>query len=232
MSQNTLDDLAPTIAQFRTAVRDGRYDAALNLFGNYLSHSLQFRFGAYQLCADLLSTLFRDGEDLVPPLSKESDQAWLQNELAVAYVRCGQSERALPLFEMAYKTYERLGVISVAAIPRAHIARVQISMGKLREAGEGLRSSINQSIHPWAGWLADNQNLFDFHSELGRLATYQVRFSDAETELDVSLTLARQRSVHQLEGVVWLYRAFNSLLMKGSRGGDRARSAISRPRTC
>jgi hypothetical protein len=86
----TVEDLAPVIELYHHMVGSGRYDEACDLFCDRLTKALYFRFGAYQLCIQLLRGLFPDGEDHPPRLKKEADQAWALNELATSYSRSGQ----------------------------------------------------------------------------------------------------------------------------------------------
>ena len=56
----SIEDLAPVIELYHHTVRAGRYNDAQELFSERLVDLLYFRFGAYQICIELLRSLFPD----------------------------------------------------------------------------------------------------------------------------------------------------------------------------
>ncbi|RLG30450.1 hypothetical protein DRO03_04305 [Methanosarcinales archaeon] len=96
----TVDDLAPVIELYHHTVRAWRYDAARGLFEGRLAEPLYLRFGEYQTRVELLRALFPDGDNKLPRLKDEGDQAWTLNALAISYARLGKPRPALRLLEM------------------------------------------------------------------------------------------------------------------------------------
>ena len=92
-----LEDLAPVIELYHHMVRAGKLDEAIALFRERLHESMYYKFGAYQIYAELLQALFLDGEDRPPRLKNRTSQAWTLNSLANAYSMSGQPRRAVPL---------------------------------------------------------------------------------------------------------------------------------------
>ncbi|MBK8822346.1 MAG: hypothetical protein IPN58_06955 [Anaerolineales bacterium] len=71
-----LEDLAPVIELYHHMVRAGNLDEAWKLFYDRLNKPIYYQFGAYQLRIELLRALFLDGEDKLPRLKDEGNQAW------------------------------------------------------------------------------------------------------------------------------------------------------------
>src|SRR5205085_7903617 len=138
----SIEDLAPVIELYHHTVRAGRYDEARELFRDRLGDPLFFRFGAYQICIELLRTLFPDGEDRPPRLKNESAQAWTLNALAGSYNLSGQSRRGLPLHEQVNSHQEKLDNKTGLAIGLGNIALAQIKLGELTAAEWHLRQRI------------------------------------------------------------------------------------------
>ena len=77
-----LADLAPVIELYHHTVRAGQYDEACDLFHERLNQLTYYRFGAYQLCIELLHALFPGGEPVLPLLSAECDSPSHRYEVA------------------------------------------------------------------------------------------------------------------------------------------------------
>jgi len=212
----TLDDLAPVIELYHHTVRAGQYDEACTLLCDRLVPvPLYFQFGAYQLCLELLRALFPDGEDRLPRLKKESDQAWTLNELANSYSLSGQPRRAVPLFEQQIAIREKQDVKQSVAIGLGNLADDQLKVGALRAAEASLRRrialcrEIEDEFHGAIG-----------HQELGRLLACRGVWAEAEEELAAGLALLEKGSHVQGQGVAWAYRALRALLQARSVGPD------------
>jgi tetratricopeptide (TPR) repeat protein len=207
----TIDQIAPVIELYYHTLRAGQYDEAMNLFGDRLGDLLYNRFGAYQVCIELLQLLFPDGENQPPRLKDEADQAWTQNTLANSYSRSGQSERAIPLFLNTNAIYEERGHKVHAAVGLGNVAFDQLKLGLFREAEQSLRRQIElgrESTHEFHEALG--------HMELGRLEAYQGRFDESASELDTALSISLKLNHRRYEGIDWLYRALRALLTQNA----------------
>jgi hypothetical protein len=136
-----LDDLAPVIELYYHMVKAGKFDKAYDLLTQRLiPDPLHFQFGAYQLIIKLVNELFYDGEDTLPHLKKESDQAWILNVLAISYSLSGQPDRALPIRHLHISMREKEEQKQNLAIGLGNLATdIQIVIGKMREAEINLR---------------------------------------------------------------------------------------------
>ncbi len=218
---DALEDLNSVIELYHHTVRAGRYDEARELFRGRLHDPLYFRFGAYQLCVELLRALFPDGEDRLPRLAKESDQGWTLNELANSYGLSGQSRRAVPLLEGACALAERAGSKGNLAIGLVGLADDQWKLGQLRAAEANLRRSIDLCRE-----VGNERNEAIGHQEVGWLLVYEGAFDQAARELDAALQFERWRTNPQGVGVNWAYRALRALLMGDAQAAlEAARQA-------
>ncbi len=202
---DALEDLNPVIELHHHTVRAGRYDAACDLFHDRLHDPLYYRFGAYQLCIELLRALFPDGEDRPPRLSNESAQAWMLAALANSYSLSGQPRRAVPLFERHNALREKAGDKLNLAASLGNLAYNQVALGQLRAAEANLRRKLEM-----------NAGEFDVavgHRELGRLLAFQGAFEDAAQKLDTALEGFTGQRRPQSQGMVWAYRAQRALVM-------------------
>lgn len=205
----SVDDLAPVIELYHHTVRAERYDEACDLFYYRLNEQLYYRFGAYQIIIELLRALFPDGEDKLPKLKKEDDQAWIMGALALSYSLSGQSRRAVPLFEMQIASREKQNDkrnLVVGLNNLAHIA--QIHLGELDYAEFNLRRSIEicREIN------YEFQKLVA-HMELGRLLTYKGNFDESKKEFEYTIKILQNLWEKQSEGISYSYCAIHSILM-------------------
>jgi tetratricopeptide (TPR) repeat protein len=174
----SIEDFAFIIELYHHTVRAGRYDEARELFRDRLTNPLFYRFGAYQICIELLCALFPGGEDHPPRLKKQIAQAWALNLLAGAYVLSGQSRRGLPLVGQQNSLLEKLDEKKNLIPGLVNIATAQISLGELTAAERCLQRSI-ELYHE----VEDERGEAVGHVEMGRLLVYRGAFDEAETEL-------------------------------------------------
>ena len=207
-----IEDLAPVIELYHHTVRAGRYDEAAGLFRDRLRAPLFYRFGAYQICIELLGTLFPDGEDRPPRLKNESEQAWALNLLAGSYSLTGQFRRGLPLVEQQNSLQEKLDDRENLVVGLVNIATTQSSLGELTEAERHLRRSIEL--------CREVKNEFGeavSHQDLGRLLTYRGEFDEAETELLLAQEILDRKyknvARNNFVSVVRAYRSLRAILM-------------------
>lgn len=194
-----LDDLAPLIELYHHTVRAGQFDEALMLYRDRLGDPIYYQLGAYQTSADLVRALFPDGEDHLPRLRSESDQAWTLNSLANSYSLSGLPDRAVPLFEQHNAIYEKAGNKSNLAIGLANLVHeVRTPTGAFRLAESNLvrglalcreiRSELDEAI---------------CHQDLGRVFGYRGQWPQAETEIEAAKKL--HKAIHPSQHKVWAW---------------------------
>jgi tetratricopeptide (TPR) repeat protein len=204
----TVEDLAPVIELYHHMVGSGRYDEACDLFRDRLSKALYYRFGAYQLCIELLRGPFPDGEGRPPRLKQEADQAWTLNALAVSYARSGQSRHAVRLLRMQIGIREKAGDKGNLAIGLGNLAEDQVKLGELAAAEQSLRRQIELCRE-----IKDEFREALGHHDLGLLLACQGAFADAAAELDAALAIFERQHALQFQCVAWAYRALRALLI-------------------
>jgi tetratricopeptide (TPR) repeat protein len=199
---HSLDDLAPVIELYHHTVRAGQYDEACDLFYERLSDPTFYQLGAYQLRIELLRELFPDGEEGIPRLSNEGDQAWTLTALALSYSQSGEPRRAVPLFKRKNAISEKISDQKNVAVGLANLADEQIDVGALQAAEVNLRRTIalgreiRKGFHEAIG-----------HLELGRLLGYRGAWDESDLELDIAGKMFEEQGNVQLQGVVWSFRA-------------------------
>jgi tetratricopeptide (TPR) repeat protein len=204
----SVDDLAPVIEQYHHTVRAGRYDEAMDLFRDRLADLLYFKFGAYQTIIELFRALFPDGEDKLPRLKKEGDQARALNELAKSYALSGQPRNALNTFQIAINLADKLEEKENVAVGLSNLADVQMNIGELDAAEYNLRRRNEIS--------RERMDEFDKaagHGGFGRLLAYRGKFEESGNELTSALTLFTKFDEVQSQCIVWAARSIRSLLM-------------------
>jgi tetratricopeptide (TPR) repeat protein len=215
----SVDDLAPVIELYHHTVRAGKYDEAYYLAADRLTpNPLYYRFGAYQTIIELLRELFPDGDDNLPRLKKEADQAWVLNELANSYSTSGQPRRAVPMFEAQNEIREKAGDKKNLAIGLGNLAyMVQIPIGELDAAESNFRQRIEI--------CREIKNEFKEamgHQEFGRLLAYRGKFEESEKELSIGMKGFIEAEKIDLgvakgwQGINWAYRSIRSLLMSNA----------------
>ena len=204
----SMDDLALVIELYHHTVRAGRYDEACDLLYERLHDPLYYRLGAYQTSIEFLRALLPDGEDRLPRLKKESDQAWTLAALANSYALSGQPRRAVPLLERQIAIEEKQGNKRGVAIGLDNLATQQIALAELAAAEAGLRRSIDL-----CRGVRDQPQEAIGHQFLGHLLACEGAFEEALQELGAALALFGELGLPQSECVVWAYRALRALLM-------------------
>ncbi|MBE9032566.1 TIR domain-containing protein [filamentous cyanobacterium LEGE 11480] len=204
----TIDDLAPVIELYHHMVRAGQYDEAFELFKYRIADPLYYQLGAYQKQSELLHALFPQGEQHLPQLQNESDQAWTLNSLANSYGLNGQPAQAVPFFEQGAALAKKQGNKKNWAIGLGNLASMaQLPIGALQAAEANLRHAIDL--------CQEIENEFQEavgHQELGRLLAYRGAWAAAEASLDRALELFEKANKIQSQGIVWAYRALRSSL--------------------
>lgn len=209
----SIEDLAPIIELYHHTVRAGQYDEAKELLeARLIPNPLHFRFGAYQLMAELLHGLFPDGENHPPRLGNARAKAWTMNSLAGSYAFSGQPRRAVPLIELSNMSLETRGDKKSIGIQLGNIASQHTVLGELAVAEQKLWRSIELLRE-----VNDEFNESSSHKELGRIFIYHGAFNAATLRLDTALGLLEEESQTQAIGVVWLYRALCASLMGDAR---------------
>lgn len=203
-----IEALMPIIELYHHTVRAGLYDEALDLYDSRLSDSLYYRFGAYQTVAELLLSLFPDGEDYPPRLKQEYDQAWVLGGLGMSYGLSGQPRRSVALFERKMAIREKLGDKVNVAVGLVSISDEYIRSGELIIAEQNLRRSIELSREL-------KKEFFEAtgHQGLGWLLVCYGKFDEAEQEFITGVKLHGDTIGGQWwQGSSWLYRTKSALL--------------------
>jgi tetratricopeptide (TPR) repeat protein len=203
----TVDDLAPVIELYHHTVRAGRYDEARELFEDRLAEPLYLIFGEYQTRVELLRALFPDGDNKLPRLKDEGNQAWTLNALAISYARLGQPIPALRLLEMHIAIRERQGNKNELSVGLGNLAFSQIQIGELDSAESSIRRRIEIS----------HEGGLEYREAVGRrihgqLLYYQGQFEESEKELESALRSFIKLDKVQSQCFVWIYRSIRSLL--------------------
>jgi tetratricopeptide (TPR) repeat protein len=214
----TLADLQPAIELYHHLARAGKYDEAHTLYNNRLSRPLYFQLGAYQQEIELLRVLFPDGEDKLPRLSKEGDQAWTLNSLATSYSLSGRPAAAASLFERQIAIREKQGNKKNVAVGLGNLAyTAQLPLGQLSAAAANLRRRIDLCRE-----IEDRFREAIGHQELGRVLAYMGDGVGAAAELYTALELFTADKNVQGQGVTWAYRALSALLWGDAAAGQSA----------
>ena len=203
-----VDDLAPVIELYHHTVRAGQFDEACTLYRDRLTDALYYQLGAYQLCIELLRTLFIDGEDGPPRLKDEGDQGWTLNELANSYSLSGQPRSAVPLFEQYNKISEKLGDRRNLAIGLGNLAHLQTPIGALWAAETNLRRSVEICLS-----IKKEFDQAIGHKEMGLLLAYRGVYAESETELTNAVRLFENQDEVEWQGLIWACRAQRGLLL-------------------
>jgi|GEM_PF-576414 len=213
----TLDDLAPVIELYHHLVKAGKFDEAYELFRDRISEPTYYQLSAYHLRIELFKELFPDGEDRLPRLEKESDQAWTLNSLANSYSLSGQPAKAVPLFFQDIRITEKNDDKINIAIPIGNVAHmVQLPIGQLAAAAAHLRKSISLYRD-----LEDEFKEAVGHQELGRVLAYGGRAAAAAEELAQSTAYWEKEKYAPGLSIDSAYRSLSALF--------QARLAAVRP---
>ncbi|MCP4617868.1 MAG: tetratricopeptide repeat protein, partial [Bradyrhizobium sp.] len=216
----SLEDLAPVIELYHHTVRAGQLDEAYWLYCDRLQETLYYQLGAYQLCMDLLRSLFSDGEDGPPRLKDERVQSLALNELANCCSYIGQPQLALPLYVQSIAIDEKRDDRMNVAIVRRNVAGAQLAIGELRAAEADLHCSIALCREG-----DDEFSETTGHSEQGRLLACRGVYAVSETELAAASAIFEEQGEVQSQGIVCAYRAQLALLLLRSNSDSASDSS-------
>ncbi len=208
----SLEDFTPVIELYHHTVKASKYEEALILYYNSLATPLYYKFGAYQTVIELLHALFPDGENKLPRLKNESDQAYVLNSLANSYSFSGQPRHAVPLYGMHNKLREKINNNMDLAIGIANLAYMaQVPIGELEPAELNLRKSIELCEEIGDEYFILNEGLA--HNELGLLLSYRGKFNESMDELSIAMkefvsveTINIEKSKYW-QGIGWAYQS-------------------------
>jgi len=216
----TLDDLAPVIELYHHTVRAVRYAEAYRLFYDRLNSPLYYRFGAYATFIELQSALFVDNDFERPLLEEDAKIGRLLNDSANCYALCGQSRRAVPLYEASNIIAERQNdEPNLARGLEALEAVAYLPLGELAASEQSLRRSIELCRKIGDGWMQAV-----VHQDLGRLLAYQGSFNEAKQHLTTAQEVFDKIGAKQTNfaSVVRAYRALHALLMDDTQTALKA----------
>jgi hypothetical protein len=207
----SLNDLANAIEFYYHSVRAKQFNEAAAFFYNRLSRTTFYKFGAYQLHNELISGLFPDGEDNLPPLSREDAQSWVLSSLAGSYAMSGQPYLAMPLQNMSNKIDEKIGNKKGAAIGRGNMASLKMIVGKLREANVEVLNRIKLSEE-----IPDVYYRYVARSDLAELQAYWGEWEKSDQELEMAKIFFDDLGVKKTNfvSVIRVIYAWSSLLRK------------------
>lgn len=192
----SLADLTPAIERYHTLVGLGRYEDALELFKDRLDEAPFYRLAAYREQIAWLERLFPDGFAALPTSTRERDQSWILNSLALAYQFSGQPSRAIPLFRKSIAGEEPRQDDTNQQVTLANISDALGEVGNLREGlGDALRALILNRKLKSAFWEGNTLWSLGIRlSTVGNEALGQVAFNR-------SAFLYNKIHVTQMEGV-------------------------------
>ncbi|MBN1762190.1 MAG: DUF4062 domain-containing protein [Methanomicrobia archaeon] len=222
----SVDDLAPVIELYHHTVSTGKYDEAIDLFGNRLAAPLFYVFGAYQARIELLRALFPDGEDKPPRLKDESTQAWTLQALANSYLMSGQPKKALRILETAIDLDKKIGGMNWKKVGLNILAWIQMQIGELDLAETNLKKQIE-----FCREIKDIIREAVGHAELGRLFAYEGEFAESQEELNRA-----QKGVDDFRekggrtGYISVVRAYKSIRSIFMFNADEAMKAAKKAR--
>jgi hypothetical protein len=223
----SIEELAPVIELYHHTVLAGRYDEGFHLLQvRLVPYPLHFRFGAYQLMIELKRALFPQGEDRLPQLKAESDQAWVLNALATSYGFSGEPRNAVRYYKLSSEITQKLQEKENIASNLASIGNQYTILGEMAAAEQSYRQSIELYLE-----AKEESSEAMVHEELGRLLAYCGMFDEAESELKVARgVFDRLGAAHtNFVSVVRAYGAIRALLMCDSRAAlEAARQARTR----
>jgi tetratricopeptide (TPR) repeat protein len=96
-----LSHVANSIEIYRCLIGAGLFDEAVYFYVGDLSNTLLFHVAAHTLIVELLTPLFRGGQNGLPNLRSTRSQSYILSCLAIAVAELGREEEALPLYVKA-----------------------------------------------------------------------------------------------------------------------------------
>ena len=160
---------------------------------------------------ELLRALFPDGEDKLPRLKKEDDQAWALNGFALFYARSGRPRGAVSLYKMSNKIEERRGYKKGLAIGLDNLAISQFLIGELDNAESNLMRSIEICRE-----IKDERDEAISYEELIRLLAYRGNFEGSKKEFGKSLKLFTKLNHLQHQDIIFAYLSKCFLLISNA----------------
>jgi tetratricopeptide (TPR) repeat protein len=208
--EQIVNEIAHDVELYYHTAQAEKFDMALAIFAERLWTKVYYQFGAYQLCIELLSALFRDGTNKLPHLQRGGDQAWALNSLANAYSMSGQPRRALAIFQNSVQLEASAGYKPNVAIGLGNIADTQPNIGILAKAEENFKRAIKlcQEIGNTFEEATD-------YCRLGRLLALCGEWKTSDSNLLLAQTTFDNMGVAKTNygSVNMSYRALRLLLM-------------------
>jgi len=248
----SINDITTTIELCYHTFKSGLYNDAYIIYRFKLSDNLFHRFGAYQICFELLSLFYSDKHNYLPKLSKAS-QGWILNELSLYYRISGQQRLARSVINIAIPLAEELKENINKSVGVINLSESQFRLGELNNSELSIRKSLeylfelekesNESQHQ----KNINNVLFQkaySHSIRAQIFNYMGCFNDSAHELDIAdeLEKKRIRKHYRNKGIKYIktnlssdliarlysYRAFRILLMEPKDKQLNASVALSK----
>jgi hypothetical protein len=205
----SLDELAPVVELYHHTVQAGELDKARQLFYDRINYPTFYQLGAYQLRIELLRALFLDGENNLPSLTSEDDQAWTLTALANSYYASGQPLRSVPLFQEQNKLQEKNARKNNLARGLINLGVGQRFIGALSEAETNLLNGIELSKE-----IADKFVEAACHQELGLQLSYRGIQEQSQNELISAMREFEQQNHLLGQSQNWSYKVMFALIAK------------------
>ncbi len=207
-----IDDLAPLIELYHHTVGAREYAEALQLFRSGFGYLLFQKFGAYQIVIELLRAFFPEGNDEMPKLKNEEEEAWILNSIAGAYSFLGQSRLSAQFQERVIYIYENIikdkNSLSIALGNRVID---QFKTGEFSSAKSNLKRKIRICRE-----IKDEFCEGSCHRELGEILAHQGKFKESETELKIAFKLFLKQENIQSQSIALMGRSICALFMDNS----------------
>ncbi|MCP5108839.1 MAG: DUF4062 domain-containing protein [bacterium] len=216
----SLEDLNPMIELYHHMIKAENFDVALELLYERIYNPTYYQFSAYYLIIELMRELFPGGEDQLPNLEKEEDQAWTLNALANAYSLTGQCSKAASLYlqqiilqeENEEKGNLAIGLAALASVCQLPNARFSTSVVHLRKSIALCREIENDSQeaigHQELAFVLINQGNTINKKEF-KPSGYDM--NTAEDELNRAIDIFKKYDTHY-RSVLPSYFAFSAVL--------------------
>jgi tetratricopeptide (TPR) repeat protein len=220
-----LSDLDRIISLYDYKIDAALYDEAFILYRNRLARPLYHRFAANDYIVRLLTRLFPNGDEALPQLKDPEAQTWVINELATAYSRLGESDRAVPLRKRLISLLEQKGNKRELAISLKNLGHMdQVMLGEFKNAKENIVEGIDLLRE-----CGDTFQEAVGHLELAHLLIFQGVYDQAELELDIALVLFKELNDERGAMITYPYQAWRFLLMdQYPEAVEAAREALKR----
>ncbi len=213
---NSLEDLTSTIELYNALIGLGRYDDAVIVFRDRLSHATLYRLNASRQRVELLKMLFPDGLNQLPRLSDPGEQAYAFGGLAQGYKFSGHPEQAASLLRRDITICLEMNDEANLSVCLLNLSDTLLILGMLFESEIAVRRAlvIAREQHDRFG---EALSLF----LLGNTFVAWGLASKSESALQRSLRMFVAQSHSQFEGVI------NSFLAKRSLWFGKCATALS-----